>query len=282
MTASRFRDSSVRRFVKMHGLGNDFVVIDARDRPLALDEGQARAIADRRTGVGCDQLIVIEKPATGGADAFMRIRNADGGEVATCGNATRCVADLIMNETGRERLVIETKAGLLDAARAGEGRIAVDLGRARHDWRDIPLSEPQDTLHLDLHLGPLTDPAAVGLGNPHAVFFVADVARIDLDGLGPVLERHRLFPERANIGIAQILAPDRIRLRVWERGTGITRACASGACAAVVAGARRGLLARRAVVVLDGGELEVEWLASGHVWMSGPVAVSFRGELALS
>jgi diaminopimelate epimerase len=263
----------------MHGLGNDFVVIDARERPLRLDEDKVRAIADRRTGVGCDQLIVMERAKPGFADVFMRIHNADGGEVAACGNATRCVADLMMKEMGRDHLVIETAAGLLDAERAPGGRITVDMGPARLDWREIPLREAQDTNRLDLSLGPLRGPAAVNMGNPHAVFFVEDVAKIDLDSLGPVLERHPMFPERANIGVAQVVAPDRIRLRVWERGAGITRACGTGACAAVVAAARRGLTGRKATVVLDGGELVIEWLPDGNVSMSGPVAVSFTGEL---
>ncbi len=268
-----------RRFLKMHGLGNDFVVIDARQQPLALDDARARAIADRHTGVGCDQLIVIEKPRDKGADAVMRIHNADGGEVLACGNASRCVADLLMKETGRDHVVLETGAGLLDAERASQGRVAVDMGPARLDWREIPLAKAQDTGKLDLALGPLKDPVAVSMGNPHAVFFVDDVDKVDIASLGPVLERHCLFPERANIGVAQILSPERIRLRVWERGAGLTKACGTGACAALVAAARRGLTGRRAVVVVDGGELEIEWQNDGHVIMTGPVATSFTGEL---
>jgi diaminopimelate epimerase len=270
-----------RTFVKMHGLGNDFVVIDARQQPFAVDDARARAIADRHTGVGCDQLIVMEKPASGTAvaDVVMRIRNADGGEVEACGNASRCVADLVMRETGRDSIVIETGAGLLDAERASGGRIAVDMGKARLDWREIPLAEPQDTARLDLSLGPLKDPSAVSMGNPHVVFFVDSLDTIDLKSLGPILERHPLFPERVNVGVAQVLSRDRIRLRVWERGAGITLACGTGACAALVAAARRGLTHHKATVVVDGGELEIEWLKDGHVLMTGPVAVSFTGEL---
>jgi len=268
-----------RQFVKMHGLGNDFVVLDARERPLPLVAEAARSIADRRQGVGCDQVIVVEKPRAGLADAFMRILNADGGEAGACGNATRCVGDLLMRESGRDHVVIETVAGLLDVERRADSRVAVDMGPARLDWRDVPLSGPCDTLHLELALAPLADPAACSMGNPHATFFVADVAAIDLAALGPVLERHKLFPERANIGVAQVVARDRLRLRVWERGAGLTRACGSGACAALVAAARRGLTARRATVALDGGELEIEWLADGNVLMTGPVATSFVGEL---
>lgn len=270
-----------RKFVKMHGLGNDFVVIDAREHPFPIDEARARAIADRHTGIGCDQLIVIEKPANGKGmvDVVMRIRNADGGEVDACGNASRCVADLLMRETGRDSVVIETGAGLLDAERAKSGRITVDMGPAHLDWRDIPLAEPQDTGHLDLSLGPLKDPVAVSMGNPHVVFFVDTVETIDLKSLGPILEHHPLFPERVNVGVAQVLSRERIRLRVWERGAGITLACGTGACAALVAAARRALTHRRATVAVDGGELEIEWLNDGHVLMTGPVAVSFTGEL---
>ena len=270
-----------RPFIKMHGLGNDFVVIDARDRPLALSNQEAQAIADRHSGVGCDQLLILEKPAKPNlADVFMRILNADGSESGACGNGTRCVADLLMRESGRDKLVIETAAGLLDAERAAGGRVSVDMGPARLDWREIPLKEACDTNHVPLALGPLKDPAAVNMGNPHAVFFVDDAAKIDLAALGPVLERHAMFPERANIGVAQLIGPDRLRLRVWERGVGITLACGSGACAAAVAAARRGLTGRKVAIELERGELELEWLKDGHVLMTGPVAVSFTGVLS--
>jgi len=270
-----------RPFIKMHGLGNDFVVIDARDRPLALSNAEAQAIADRHSGVGCDQLLILEKPAKPNlADVFMRILNADGSEAGACGNGTRCVADLLMRESGRDKLVIETSAGLLDAERAAGGRVSVDMGPALLDWREIPLREACDTNHVPLALGPLKDPAAVNMGNPHAVFFVDDAAKIDLAALGPVLEHHAMFPERANIGIAQLIGPDRLKLRVWERGVGITLACGSGACAATVAAARRGLTGRKVAIVLERGELELEWLKDGHVLMTGPVAVSFTGVLS--
>ncbi len=266
-------------FRKMHGLGNDFVVIDARAQPLALDESLARRISDRRTGIGCDQLIVIEPAKAGLADAFMRIRNADGGEVEACGNATRCVASLLMTEKGQDHVVIETVVGLLDAESASGGRIAVDMGEAKLDWREIPLSEPKDTLHLGISLGQLSDPVGVNMGNPHAVFFVPDAEAVDVAALGPPLEKHKLFPARCNIEVAQVLTPSRIRMRVWERGAGITRACGTGACATLVASARRGLTDRKATVVLDGGELEIEWLKDGHVMMTGPVATSFVGTI---
>jgi diaminopimelate epimerase len=269
-----------RPFIKMHGLGNDFVVIDARDRALALSAAEASAIADRRSGIGCDQLLILEKPAKPNlADVFMRILNSDGSESGACGNGTRCVADLLMREMGRDKLVIETTAGLLDAERATGGRISVDMGLAKLDWRDIPLKEACDTNHVPLALGPLKDPVAVNMGNPHAVFFVDDVAKIDLAALGPVLEHHAIFPERANIEVAQLIGPDKIRLRVWERGAGITLACGSGACATAVAASRRGLTGRKAIIVLERGELEIEWLKDGHVLMTGPVAVSFTGVL---
>jgi diaminopimelate epimerase len=268
---------SATDFIKMHGLGNDFVVIDARRAAFALDDARAHAIADRKTGIGCDQLIVMEQPRADGADVFMRIHNADGGEVEACGNATRCIATLLMRETGGERVVVETAAGLLEARPASGGRVSVDMGKARLDWREIPLAAAQDTLHVALTMGPLADPVCTNIGNPHATFFVADAAAIDLAALGPLLEHHALFPERANIGVAELVAPDRLRLRVWERGVGITRACGTGACAAVVAASRRGLTGRTAEVVLEGGSLTIAWRADGHVVMTGPVATSFHG-----
>ncbi len=268
-----------RRFTKMHGLGNDFVVIDARNAALELDAARARIIADRRIGVGCDQLIVIEAPRSARADAYMRILNPDGSEAGACGNGTRCVADLLLRETSRDHLVIETIAGLLDAQRVRGDRISVDMGEARLDWREIPLASACDTLHVPVMIGALADPACCSMGNPHATFFVADAEAHELASLGPAVEHHPMFPERVNVGIVQVLDRGRIRFRVWERGAGITPACGSGACAAVVNAARRGVTERRATVILDGGELEIEWLADGQVRMTGPVATSFTGEL---
>lgn len=267
------------RFLKMHGLGNDFVVLDGRATRLAIDPDTARAIADRKTGVGCDQLIVIEPPGDPRADAVMRIYNADGGEVEACGNATRCVARLLMDQQGRDRAVIETVAGLLDAQTAPDGLVTVDMGPARHGWQEIPLREACDTLSVPVEAGPLARPTCVSMGNPHAVFFVDNVAAVALDTLGPELEHHPMFPQRANIGIAEVRTPHRMRLRVWERGAGITMACGTGACAALVAANLRGLTGRRATVEVDGGELTIEWLRNGHVLMTGPVATSFTGEL---
>lgn len=274
-------------FLKMHGLGNDFVVIDLRDRPVSLTLSQRRWIADRRRGIGCDQLILLEPPQQKVADVFMRIHNPDGGEAGACGNATRCVAAKVMAERASKHAIVETVSGLLDTEAAEGGRIAVDMGPVKLDWREIPLAEPCDTLHLPVSAGPLSDPVGVNVGNPHAVFFVPDVETLDLASLGPVLERHRLFPERANIEVAQILSPasdsdGRIRMRVWERGAGITQACGSGACATLVAAARRKLTGRSATVALDGGELLIEWLPDNHMRMTGDWAESFRGEIDIA
>jgi diaminopimelate epimerase len=271
------------QFVKMHGCGNDFVVFDERARPLGISPVRAAAIANRRTGVGCDQFIVIENPPPGSdADAFMRIRNPDGQEAGACGNATRCVVQLLHEQTGRTAQVIQTISGMLPAEVLPDGHIRVDMGSARLDWHDIPLGVPMDTLHLDLAEGPVADPASCSMGNPHATFFVPDVATIPVEKIGPKLEHAPLFPDRANIGFAQILAPDRIRLRLWEREAGLTLACGSGACATLVNAARRGLTGRRATVIVDGGELEIEWRQDGHVLMTGPVATAFRGALDLT
>jgi diaminopimelate epimerase len=266
-------------FTKMHGLGNDFVVIDARSRPILLSDDQKRRIADRRRGIGCDQLIVLEPSRR--ADVFMRIYNPDGTEAGACGNATRCISGRLMAEKGVERIVVETISGLLETSAADRGDITVDMGEVKTDWRDIPVAAECDTLHLPLRSGPLMDPVGVNVGNPHAVFFVPDVATIDLEQLGPELEHAPLFPERANIEIVQRLASGRLRMRVWERSAGITQACGSGACATLVAAARRGLTGRKAEVVLDGGTLTIEWLANNHVMMTGGWTTSFQGEIEL-
>jgi diaminopimelate epimerase len=266
-------------FLKMHGLGNDFVVIDARSSNLSLTEAQVRAIADRRTGVGFDQFIVIQPPKTPGATAFMHIRNPDGGESGACGNATRCVAHLLMEESGAGEAVVETISGLLPSKMEPSGLVTVDMGPARLDWRDIPLAGPADTLRLDVAEGPWSGPVAVSMGNPHIVFFVDDVDAVPLDRIGPILEHHSAFPQRANIEFVQVLSRTKLRMRVWERSAGITRACGSGACAVQVAAVRRGLVERRAEVVLDGGSLTIEWRDDGHVLMTGPVALSFTGVL---
>jgi diaminopimelate epimerase len=212
----------------------------------------------------------------------MRIRNPDGSEAGACGNATRCIASLIAEEQGRDRVVVRTIAGDLAVERLPGGLWRADMGPARLGWRDVPLARETDTLHLPLALGPVSDPAACSIGNPHATFFVPDLGAIPVAEIGPKLERDALFPDRANIGFAQILSPDRIRLVMWERGAGMTLACGSGACAAIVNAARRGLTGRRATVDLPGGALAMEWREDGHVLMTGPVATAFTGELDLS
>jgi diaminopimelate epimerase len=265
-------------FLKMHGLGNDFVVLDFRRGAERLGAGAARALADRRTGIGCDQVIVLDPPRLPGAQVLMRIRNADGGEAEACGNATRCVADLIYRETQEPLVRIETAAGLLEAEVLHDGSVAVDMGPVRTAWREIPLARAMDTDRVDLTLGPLSAPVCTNIGNPHATFFVDDLAAVDLSALGPVLEHHPLFPERANIGIAEMRGPRTIRLRVWERGAGVTPACGTGACAALVAARRRGLAERSAAVELDGGTLDIAWREDGHVIMTGPATLSFQGK----
>jgi diaminopimelate epimerase len=271
-------------FLKMHGLGNDFVVLDARGAAFDLTADRRRAIADRRLGVGCDQLIVLEPPTERDADVFMRIYNPDGGEAGACGNATRCVASVLMDERKTDQVTVQTIAGLLDSQRTGTGSnglpvISVDMGPAQLDWREIPVRAACDTNHLPVGAGPLQDPVGTGMGNPHATFFVADADAIPLAELGPKLEHDSFFPERANIGVAQLLDEGRLRLRVWERGAGLTLACGSGACAAVVAASRRGLVKRKADVVLEGGTLTIEWLRDNHVMMTGGIALAFKGEL---
>ena len=263
-------------FIKMHGLGNDFVVFDARANPIKFDNSTIRAIANRRTGVGCDQLIVLERARSPEAELFMRIYNADGSEVAACGNATRCVAAKVMDEKASNQLAIETGAGLLATIRAKTG-VTVNMGEAYDDWKDIPLVMETDTLHLDLSEGMLSDPVCVNIGNPHAVFFVDEVKSVPLTNLGPKLERNALFPERTNVEAVQVMARNHLKVRVWERGAGITQACGTGACAALVAGFRRGLTDRKAQVELDGGILEIQWQEDNTVLMTGPTATSFTG-----
>jgi diaminopimelate epimerase len=271
-------------FLKMHGLGNDFVVLDARGAAFDLTAERRRAIADRRMGVGCDQLIVLEPPTERDADVFMRIYNPDGGEAGACGNATRCVASVLMDELATDHVTVQTIAGLLDSQKTGTGKnglpvISVDMGAAQLDWREIPVRAACDTNHLPVGAGPLQDPVGTNMGNPHVTFFVPDADAIPLAELGPTLEHDSFFPERANIGVAHLLGDGRLRLRVWERGAGLTLACGSGACAAVVAASRRGLVRRKADVVLDGGTLGIEWLRDNHVMMTGGIAVAFKGEL---
>ena len=276
---------SGRPFVKMNGCGNDFVVVDALARPFMPDADQVRALSDRQTGQGFDQLIAIEPSEAG--DAFMRVWNADGGAVQTCGNALRCVGWMLMEASGADSVTIDTLGGPTIARRAGPDRITVDMGPPRLDWTEIPLAEEMDTRGIELQIGPidapvLHTPGAVSMGNPHVVFFTDRLDDAFVTGSGSLIEHHPLFPEGVNVGFAHVLSPDRIRLRVWERGAGLTKACGTGACAALVACARRGLTGRRATVVVDGGELDIHWdEATGHVLMTGPVEVERTGMLAV-
>jgi diaminopimelate epimerase len=271
------------RFRKMNGLGNDFVVLDARERAIALAPADAQRIGDRKDGIGCDQVIVLEPSSK--ADLFMRIFNADGSEVDACGNATRCVALLASEETGRPKVNVETNSGVLRATVDGPDSITIDMGRPRFGWEDIPLAEPfHDTTGIELQIGPvdapvLHTPSVVNVGNPHAIFWVDDVDAHDLGRFGPLLENHPIFPERANISLAQVISPSRIRLRTWERGAGLTKACGTAACAAAVAAARKGLTDRKVSVQLPGGVLFIEWTNDDHILMRGPAELEFEGSL---
>ena len=279
-----------RRFLKMNGAGNDITVLDLRGTKLRVSETDARAIAAAPRS-RFDQLMVLHDPATPGTDAFIRIYNADGSEAGACGNGTRCVAwammaDPAMGDATKSALTLQTRAGLLPARREGDVVFTIDMGAPRLAWDEIPLAEPfHDTAHFELQIGPidapiLHTPCAVNMGNPHAVFFVDDPYAFNLEQIGPLLENHPIFPDRANIGLAAVTAPDRIVLRVWERGAGVTRACGSGACAALVAAVRRELSDRKATVGLPGGDLVIEWRESdGHVLMTGPVALEWEGVL---
>ncbi|GHE01665.1 diaminopimelate epimerase [Allgaiera indica] len=260
-------------FMKMHGAGNDFVVIDQRGRKSIVSAALARALGDRHRGVGFDQLCTIDDDA--GADARLVFWNADGTVAGACGNATRCVARHLMDETGRNRLELRTERGLLTAEDAGGGLTRVNMGPPQLDWAAIPLARAVDTLHLPLP----GNPVAVGMGNPHCVFFVEDAEAVDVAGLGRKAEHDPLFPERTNVEFASVLGSDRLRMRVWERGTGITLACGSGICAAAVAAARRSLTGRQVTVEVDGGTLSVDWRDDG-VWLTGPTAHVFDGVLS--
>jgi len=259
-------------FLKMHGLGNDFVVIDARETAAIVTPGLARALADRNRGVGFDQLAVIE--ATTDADLRLTFWNADGSLSAACGNATRCIAAREMARTGQTAVTLRTERGLLHAQDAGHGLTSVNMGQPVLDWAAIPLAREVDTTHLPIE----GDPAATGMGNPHCTFFVADACAVDLATEGARIEHHPLFPERTNVQFVHVAGPDRLRMRVWERGTGITLASGSSSCAVAVAAVRRGLTGPSVTITLDGGEIRVDWRDDG-VWMTGPTATVFAGTL---
>lgn len=261
-------------FRKMHGAGNDFVVIDSRGRAGAVvTPALARALGDRNRGVGFDQLAEIRDSDQ--ADFALDFWNNDGTRAGACGNATRCVSDLVMRGLGRDSVTLVTARGGLSAVRLADGRVSVNMGHPQRDWAEVPLAREVDVMHLPLP----GDPVAVGMGNPHCVMFVADAEAVDLPALGPVYEHDPLFPQRTNVEFASLTGPDRLRMRVWERGAGITLACGSGACATAVAAHLRGLTGRHVLLDLDGGVLEIDWRADG-VWMSGPVAHVFDGWLS--
>jgi diaminopimelate epimerase len=265
-------------FRKMHGLGNDFVVLDGRAAPLGLTSAQIVALADRRRGIGCDQLISMEPPPPG-ADVFMRIHNPDGSEAGACGNATRCIASLVAAETGKARVVVRTISGDLPSEAMPGGMWRVDMGPVRLGWQEVPLAQEADTLHVPFVCGPVSDPAACSMGNPHATFFVPNLDALPVNEIGPRMEHDPIFPDRANIGFVQVMSADHLRLVVWERGAGLTLACGSGACAAMVNAHRRGLTGRAARISMPGGDLFMEWRQDGHVLMTGPVATAFTGQV---
>ncbi|UUV05885.1 diaminopimelate epimerase [Ruegeria sp. YS9] len=258
-------------FIKMHGLGNDFVIVDARAQDAPITPALAKGIGHRQFGVGFDQLAVIEN---GEADAHLVFYNSDGSTSAACGNATRCIARLLMAETGRSALTLTTERGTLHAQDAGDGLTAVNMGHPQLDWREIPLAEEMDTLELPIE----GTPTATGMGNPHCTFFVENAEAIPLAEFGARYEYHPLYPERTNVQVAQVIGPDHIRMRVWERGVGITLASGSSSCATAVAAARRGLTGRKVQIDLDGGTLWVDWRDDG-VWMTGPTCHVFSGTL---
>jgi diaminopimelate epimerase len=270
-------------FLKMHGLGNDFVVFDARERSLSLTAAKAQILADRHFGIGCDTVVLIQ-PGTAAADARLVFYNADGGEVESCGNASRCIARLLMDERGLARVKLDTKGGLLVCEDAGKGLVRVDMGPPGLLWNEVPLAQAVDhTDKFELKVdGTSLLVGAVSMGNPHCVIFVDDALKAPVTSLGPRIETHPLFPNRVNVEFAQVMDQDHIRMRVWERGVGVTLACGTGACATAVAAARLGLANRKVEVTLDGGKLLLDWRESdGHVLMTGPAVTVFYGEVDL-
>jgi diaminopimelate epimerase len=271
-------------FTKMNGLGNEIVVVDLRGRSETFTTAAARAVAQRPIS-RFDQMMVLHDPRRAGTEAYVRIYNADGSEAEACGNGMRCVGWLVAGGTGRKALKFETEAGVLDVEVNDAARIAVDMGRPKFGWQDIPLAEPfHDTRAIELQVGPidqpiLHSPSVVNVGNPHAVFWVDDVSAYDLARIGPMLENHPIFPERANISLAHVTSTNAITVRTWERGAGLTRACGSAACAATVCAARKGLTGRQVTVTLPGGPLLIDWSRDDRIWMTGPVEFEHEGVL---
>ena len=271
-----------RPFIKMHGLRNDFIVVDGRTQPYRPSIEEIVRICDRREGVGGDELLIIDPPRAGSADAaaFVRIFNPDGREVEACGNASRCVGWLLLQESQRDEVLIDTLGGRLGCRRAGAKQVAVEMGKLQTDWQDIPLAREMDTLHLEIGAGPLQDPVGMNIGNPHAVFFVDDLASVDLTIWGPQLQKHPLFPQEANIGAAQLIDSKTLKLSVWERPGALTTACGTGACVAVAAAHRRGLTdVTRMTVIMPAGSVEIELRGDDSVVMTGPVETCFAGYL---
>lgn len=269
-----------RFFLKMHGLENHFVIVDGREEPWRPDDGEIIRICNPKTGIGGDQLIIIEPPKDSSADVFMRILNVDAREVEACGNAMRCVAWLLLEESGRDAVVIETLAGPLACTRAGSMEVSCEMGKVTMEWRDIPLAEERDTCHLELAFGPLGDGAALAIGNPHIVFFVDDLDAIDIESIAPRIQQHPLFPNQVNVGVVQMTSEDSMRLLVYERGAGLTTACGSGACVAVYAALARGLTDSKTVTVeMPAGPVGIEICDDGTAIMTGPVAFCFSGYL---
>ena len=271
-------------FVKMNGLGNEIVVVDMRNAPSAISPADARAVA-RPEGAPYDQMMALYPPRTGGTESFVRIFNGDGSEAGACGNGMRCIADIVSRQTGKDRMVFETQAGLLDCWKDGTSEyFTVDMGPPRFAWNEIPLAEEfRDTRAIELQIGPidkpiLHSPSVVNMGNPHAIFWVDDVNAYDLPKIGPLLEHHPIFPERANITLANVKSAEHVVIRTWERGAGLTKACGSAACATAVAAARLKRTGRRVGITLPGGDLQIEWRETdGHVLMTGPIEYEYEG-----
>lgn len=266
------------KFLKMNGLGNDFVIIDRRNQEFEITPAKAKKIAYRRFGIGCDQIILLDNSSK--ADIHMGIYNSDGSQSGACGNATRCVGWLLINELGKEEVTIETKAGILSAMQAEGGLVKVNMGEPSFDWKKIPLAQEVDVLSVPVSAGPLEKPVAVSMGNPHIVFFVDDIEEINLRAYGAALEKNEMFPERTNVSIAQVMPNQELRVKVWERGVGKTLACGTAACAVMVAAvALEKIELTKTFVALPGGKLEIEWNDDGQVIMSGPVSLVFEAEL---
>ena len=272
-----------RPFVKMHGLRNDFVIVDGRTKAYTPSVAEIIHICDRHDGVGADELLVIEPSRLDGGYAFLRIINPDGRDVEACGNATRCIGWLLLKESGRTEIVIETKGGALGCRLVGEKLVSVEMGKVRTEWHEIPLVREMDTLHLKIGEGPLQDPVGMNIGNPHAVFFVDNLAKINLSLYGPKLQKNTIFPEEANIGVVQLLDAKTLQLSVWERPGVLTTACGTGACVAVAAAHRRGLTTEKCMtVIMPAGSVAIELQENGMVIMTGPVETCYAGYLPVT